>query len=364
MRFPYAVLVVAALGAVATAACSDAETGSPSAEPTPTAPSKKPDASAPVEPVEPSPVDPVTVNPTDGEGEPTPDELAVDPDQNATCKGPFNCRLPNPDTDGNRVTNPKNGTKDWPIEANTAIVDGIGGSRGTVSEATIQINYGQRKMLLGASHVYAFSVKTTNGTASSWVPESAVKQTLAAMPTVEARNPGKGDYDEVFTLTGGDPAIYGDAKVVPNSTSTNEAATDYLKRNGDVVNVLYALPGGGGVSNDTYPTGANLEFRRAKGVASVYVYLYTKGTDTVVGTQRFIYGHVKGRYGWVARDALSPAATKPGPALTFCCAKCTKRDVAHRVFQASDCTTSAKAYCAAEASRGDYEASSIGSCAE
>jgi hypothetical protein len=299
----------------------------------------------------------------DADGEPPPAELAVDPRQGADCAGPFNCVLPNPEaSERNRITNPANGTKNWPIAAGTDIVDGIGGKRGTVTAPTIQINYGQRKTLLGAPHVYAFSAASTSGTVSSWVRESAVEDPLTSMPTVLARDPGQGDYDEVLTITGGDPSLYGDAKVVPDSTSSNEAATDYLLRPGNVVNVLYALPRNGGVSNDTYPAGAGLAFRRARGVASVYVYLYTKGTSTVVGTERFIYGHVNGRYGWIARDALAPAAAQEGPTMTFCCAKCANRTALHRVPGAQECTTSATEYCAAEPTRGAYEASMIGDC--
>jgi hypothetical protein len=305
---------------------------------------------------------PAAGRPNDADGEPAPGELADDPKYNATdCAGPFTCVLPNPAPgDRNRIVNPKTGTNEWPLAPDTEIFDGLGGKRGTVTSPTIKINYGQRKTLLGAPHVYAFAVGTTNGTASSWVPESAVLDSLSSMPTVIARDPGKGDYEQVFTITGGDPSTYGDAKVVPNTDSNNEAATDYMLRNGNVVNVLYALPGKGGVSNDTYPAGT-VKFKRSRGVASVYVYLYTKNTSTVIGTQRFIYGHVDGRYGWIARDALAPAPAAAGPSMTFCCAKCTARTAAHRVRGANECTTLAKAYCA-EGTRGGYESSTIGKC--
>jgi hypothetical protein len=301
--------------------------------------------------------------PNDADGEPLTAELAVDPVQKtADCAGPFNCFLPNPiRRDRNRAVNPATDTNLWPIAPNTEIFDGIGGKRGTVTSTAIKINYGQRKTLLGAPHVYAFSVGTSNGVASSWVPESAVKDSLAGMPTVLSRDPGKGDYEQVFTITGGDPAKYGDMKVVANTTSDNAAGSDYMLRPGNVVNVLYALPGGGGVSNDTYPANAGVKFKRARGVASVYVYLYTKATDEVVGTQRFVYGHVEGRYGWIARDAMAPASETPGPSMTFCCAKCKGRTALHRVPGASDCTTSATAYCD-EGTRGGYESSTIGSC--
>lgn len=254
----------------------------------------------------------------DVEGEPA--TLAVDPKQGTDdCKGPFNCVLPNPDkSDRNRMTNPKTGTKDWPVFGQPPIFDGSARSRGKVLDSSIQINYGQRKLLLGLPHVYAFSAKTDDGQASSWVAEGSIKDAdeIAKMPTVAARDPGMGDYSASFTIRGGDAsvlALYGDAKVVSKSTSNNEAATDYLLRPGNVVNMLYALPGSGGVSNDTWPANVDLAFRRARGVASVYVPLYTKGTDTVIGTQRFIYGRVGDRFGWMARDALGPAPAKPGP---------------------------------------------------
>lgn len=302
---------------------------------------------------------PATVD--DAEGEPTVAELAKDPHENSECYGPFDCYLPNPaGTNRNRVTNPLDGTDLFPLAPNTDIVDGMGNLRGQVTSTKIMINYGQRKTLLGAPHVYAFAVGTTNGVMSSWVRESAVKQSLAFMPTVLAQNPGKGDYDQVFTVTGGDPSLYGDDKVIPNFTMNNGAATDYLVRPGNVVNLLYGFRGG--VSDDTMPIGPGTKFRRAKGVPSFYYNLYAPGSSTVIGTQRFFYGHIDGRYGWIARDTLDPPPAKPGPSKTYCCAKCSMLMVPHQAESGKQCTIAAEEYCAAKPTRGAFQSASFGDC--
>jgi hypothetical protein len=73
-------------------------------------------------------------------------------------------------------------------------------------------------------------------------------------------------------------------------------------REGNVVNLLYNLPGEGGVSTDTLPAGTH--FHRSLGVASIDIPLYQPGKSKVVKTMKFVYGHVGTRWGWMAHDAL------------------------------------------------------------
>jgi hypothetical protein len=232
------------------------------------------------------------------------EDAAAFDDAVTSCKGPFDCKLPNTGAaNANRATNPQNGTDDWPIKAGTVLYNGFGQARGVITAGTVNINYGQRKVIGGTRYVYAFAVPLDNGKhASGWVIESQVTANIGSMPTVSAKNPGKGDYQTIFTVTGGDPAVFGDLKVAPNYTGSNVAATDYLKRDGDVFNLLYNLPGVGGVSTDTLPIGTH--FHRSLGVLAVDLPLYNPGSSKVVRTMRFVYGHVGTRYGWIARDAV------------------------------------------------------------
>lgn len=230
------------------------------------------------------------------------------------CDGPFNCRLPNPRSDNaNRYDNPRTGSDHWDIRAGSGLYDGLGNLRGTIRDASVKINFGQRKVINGRTYVYAFSVGLTSGTgASGWMLQSAVLDAnIRSMPTVNARNPGQGSYETDWEITGGNPALYGDLKVRPNITESNVAATDYLRRAGNVVNVLYSLPGMGGVATDTLPLG--VVFHRSHGVQEVDIALYHPGRSTVVGHMTFIYGHVSGRFGWIARDALTARSQTPAP---------------------------------------------------
>jgi hypothetical protein len=247
------------------------------------------------------------------------DEMGDEPDEGAIavdeiqrggsveCDGPFNCKLPNhAGRNANRYDNPTRPDGLWVIHSGARLRDGFGNIRGTILSPLIAINYGQRKRIDGMSFVYAFAVQVTGYSEpiSGWILESSVQGPIDHMPTVSARNPGLGDYDHTFWISGGDPTQYGDLKVMRNYTGPNGAAADYLVRPGNVVNLLYALPGVGGVSTDTLPIGRGTPFHRSRGVASVSIPLFQPGTSTVATTMRFIYGHVGTRWGWIARDAL------------------------------------------------------------
>jgi hypothetical protein len=236
--------------------------------------------------------------------DPTADESAV----KGRCNGPFDCFLPNPDPvrgNNDRLRNRYVGGVDFTLEEGTHLYTGFGGDRGAIVSHAVRINYGQRKTLLNAPFVYVLGVTLADGSgASGWVPESAIAEDIGYMHTVRAEDPGQGDYQTVFTITGGDVSAYGDLKVNPNVKELHQAASDYLVRAGNVVNFCYNLPGTGGASDDTFPIGA--PFHRSLGVEHVDIPLYYPRGRVRVGHLTFVYGHVGSRWGWIARDALTP----------------------------------------------------------
>jgi hypothetical protein len=242
-----------------------------------------------------------------GQGAPDEGEASgTESDAIRSCKGPFDCKLPNHNAAStNRATDPANGTARWPILPGTVLYDGFGHPRAAVAENAVYLNYGQRKQIQGTTYVYAFATLLANGMhASGWIPEAKVVDDVARlMPTVSARDPGSGDYSTTFLVTGGNPAAYGDLKVDPRFNGPNDAAADYLVREGNVVNLLYNLPGVGGVSTDTFPIGA--PFHRSRGVEAVAIPLYRPGGSSVVAHMTFVYGHVGSRHGWIAHAALT-----------------------------------------------------------
>ena len=240
--------------------------------------------------------------------EPADSELAAD-EIRSDCGGPFNCRLPNPggaNQNSNRYDIPGTDDDTWPLTPGTHIRDANGDALGEISSTQIAVNYGQRRVIDGQWHVFAFGPALTDGRhMSGWVRRANITDDrILQMPDVHDRDPGMGDYDTVFHVTNAFTGMYGTLKVVPNSHDTHEAASDYLDRGG-VIYLLYALPGVGGVATDALPIGAT--FRRSRGVRSVDVPLYWPGgtnRDSNRPSMRFVYGHAGSRYGWIARDAI------------------------------------------------------------
>ena len=240
---------------------------------------------------------------------------------NKECQGSsYNCKLPVPPIDRNRIYNHATQSHDWPIAPGAHLRDGLGQVRGVVTEPDVRINYGPRKMLAGTSHVYAFATRiacdgsacpSDTLSASGWVRETALSHgPIARMQTIAHRNPGQGDYATVWTVTGGNPAAFGELRVTPNYSGSDRRATDYLARPGGVVNLLYNLPGLGGMSLDTFPV--NVTFLRSRGVNQLEIKLYQPQSGADTGrTMKFVYGHINDRYGWIAKDAL---AASPAPA--------------------------------------------------
>jgi hypothetical protein len=269
----------------------------------------------------------------DSDGEPdsdfNPEALTSECSQSA-----YNCKLPAAKKDRNRIFNYATQSYDWPIAKGSKLLDGLGAERGTVAGSSVRINFGTRKTISGEPYVYAFASKMTNGiTASGWVRELALKHgPIERMPTVKGKNPGHGDYEATWTVTGGDPSKFEGLKVTKGFDDSGRNATDYLKRPGDVVNLLYNLPGMGGVSIDTYPL--NVKFKRSKSVSELDVPVYKAGSTKVARVMKFIYGHIGSRYGWIARDALvldpssppepppSDPVPPPGAATGQCYVRC------------------------------------------
>ncbi len=233
----------------------------------------------------------------------------------------YNCALPASPHDRNRIFNYATNSYDWPIANGAHLRDGLGNIRGVVVDSAVKINYGGRKRINGVNHVYAFAARLDTGiTASGWVREGALNNSpISRMPTVALSDPGHGDYETVFTVTGGNNADFEGLKVSKDYDDGGRNATDYLVRPGNMFNLLYNLPGRGGVATDTFPLGVS--FRRCQGVLHIDINLYEPSGTKVVRTMPFVYGHVGSRYGWVAKDALdtqasaaAPAAADPGTA--------------------------------------------------
>ncbi|HET8655362.1 MAG TPA: hypothetical protein VFL93_07585 [Longimicrobiaceae bacterium] len=253
-------------------------------------------------------------------------------DVSVPCNGSYNCSLPNPypcearyEGGWNRLAH-RDDPDDcsFSIRENTVLYDGHGTARGVVTGYTrgvfhplqVRINYGQRKQLPdGTTVVYAWDVETTHGGMSGWIRESDVTEDLSYMKTAEARDPGQGDYPEAWLVTGGTPearAHYEDMALhrPHHGKLCNHRPNHYLLRPDTAVNVLYALPGNGGVSNDTYLPG--VVFHRARGVPIRSVPYYRRTTnpnEPVAGYMEFMYGSIDGRYGWIAREAVRPLAS-------------------------------------------------------
>jgi hypothetical protein len=250
----------------------------------------------------------------DGDELPT-DELA------AKCtKSPYNCAPPATDNrSGPRVIyNKSTGSLDWPVFAGTPVYNGIGVQMGTVipydgqTVATAKINYGQRKTIGGQTVVYTWASHTTSGGMSGWIPEAKVQNSTLLEtrdPTIRLPDPGQGDYDAIWLITGGDPAAFANLKVDSNQSANGENATDYLLRPGNVVYVTFNVPGFslGGYAVDSVPIGS--VFRRSLGVEEIDIPLYPPGSSTPTNkSMHFIYGSVDDgvakRFGWIAKEAM------------------------------------------------------------
>ncbi len=241
-----------------------------------------------------------------------------------TCdRSPYNCKLPDDpnfkqpdgDEDRNRIFNPATQSYQWPIAPGTPLLDGLANARGKVvgtggAGPSVKINYGMRRAFGADPYVYSWSSPLdTGGSASGWVKEAnLVGGVISRMPTLAGLNPGQGDLDTPWVITGGNLAAVEGLKVSKGWSGPARNATDYLVRSGVVVNLLYNLPLMGGVSLDSFPLGT--PFRQARGVAAIPIALYEPGSESEShkGPMLFIYGHVGERYGWIAKAALTDSS--------------------------------------------------------
>jgi len=246
----------------------------------------------------------------------------------------FNCKVPNFESTPSSVSHDTNRAFDsfdesyyWPLLGQPALYDGVGNLRGYVSGSSggsgkTKLDFGERKTMGGVTYVYAFSADLTDGqSASGWIPQSSIyrQNTLAKMPTIAPPDPGTATYETDWVVTGGDLASdhaslalnleYGDRRVDPNATS-GEHASDYLVRQWDpstgtgYVNLLYNLPGSGGVSDDTLPM--CVHFKRYTGVDQLETDLYFTGSPYKSKLQlHFVYGSIGGRRGWISHEVLT-----------------------------------------------------------
>ena len=226
----------------------------------------------------------------------------------------YNCEPPRTSNrKGPRVIHSKRtGSINWPVFSNTPLYDGMGTQVAVVTGSTVHINYGQRKRLDGQTLVYAWAVRTNLGAKSGWIPEAQIKNPSLLdrrSPTLRLPNPGHGTYTAIWTITGGNPGSIANLKVNPR-VSSGQNGTDYLVRPGNIVNIVYTVPGFslGGYSVDTVPVGTI--FRRARGVKEIDIPLYRPNSSTKAHVNmHFIYGYINDghqrRYGWMAKEAMT-----------------------------------------------------------
>jgi hypothetical protein len=236
------------------------------------------------------------------------------------------------------------------------LFDGTGIVRGTLAADSVRLNYGQQKQINGETCYYAFATSITlegagkKTGASGWIKASAIQagNDPQYSPEVVAKmqpSPTTGDTFTAYEVTGGDPMVptgkdangrptyrhgyTGDDgkfvafKVLPGIALVgggSVAATDYLKRNDDVINLGFNVSG---VSNDTYRVSSAkrlLTFHRSsdKHATTVIDLFYPKdathGGMTPIGKMIFVYGYIdegnQKRWGWIPLDALKPRDTK------------------------------------------------------
>jgi hypothetical protein len=257
------------------------------------------------------------------EGEPAEVPLSThcDAARVVVCPGsPNNCRYPADDCDPlPRALDRVSRTPLFPLAGSGHVLeDSEGNVLGVVTDASVHLNWGQRRSdIHGTSKVLAFAAHTTAGAFSGWIDESAIARDLSWMPSAHAPDPG-GTYS-TWHVIASDDTPYRDAngdslKVIPKCAPGGNA-TDYMGRNGHV-NLIYNLPASdpalGSGTIDSYPNTTSYVFRRAEVQLSIERPLYScaSGSPVRVGqTLRFLYGYIDphaSRHGWIAMPNLAP----------------------------------------------------------
>ncbi|WP_394833284.1 hypothetical protein LVJ94_42955 [Pendulispora rubella] len=245
---------------------------------------------------------------------------ALEPGVNgdACLLSPYNCKLRV--EGGNRVLT-NEGSDSWGVTPGQAIRDGHGNVLGTSTNTTMKFNYGQVRTFVGEPH--AFAMSTSNGSAG-WVPMASILGRTSfeqKVGHVSAKSEGLARMGCYEVKNASDPNLE-PKKVVYDSTSSNEAAGDYLPKlraNGRrSVNLAFNCPGSGlgAPAVDHYPAGT--KFQRVdvptdSGAPSIDVPLWVQDASGRYrqqdGTMKFIYGYVISatgtkRVGWMAYDGL------------------------------------------------------------
>ena len=237
------------------------------------------------------------------------------------------------------------------------LYDGTGIVRGKLAAGAVKLNYGLQKKIKGETYYYAFSTKLKTGNeiigASGWIKASAIEAgsdpqfDINFVAKMQMPTDAKDTFTE-YEITGGDPQetagkdaigairykfgysgkngnfiAYKVLPKIPLDGVQSVAATDYLKRSDNVVNLGFNVAG---VSNDTFRVaGANrpLIFYRSseKDATAVIDLFYAKDTvhdgEKVAAQMIFVYGYVavaanEKRWGWIPLDALELKSKKPG----------------------------------------------------
>ena len=215
----------------------------------------------------------------------------------------------------------------FPVAPNTAVVDGSGRLMGHLAPDvhTVEINFGQHKLIDGKDHVMAFSTRTKeNGGVTGWIAASAllpstVRSQFASELAMNVEDTSEqGDAPESYRVRCGPTSKWGDGRLkvrakVDDRREKHIAATDYVARPGGVCYLLTSLPRHGGVATDILSNGA--KFVPDAGVPRVELPLYlpvdsTNGERNAWGAGKlphemeFRYGRVGKRYGWIASADL------------------------------------------------------------
>ena len=266
---------------------------------------------------------------TDAEDEASPASIAqaLVPGVNgdACLYSPYNCKLRV--EGGNRVLT-NDGSDSWGVTPGQAIRDGNGTVLNTSTNTTMKFNYGQVRTFVGEPH--AFAMSTSNGGAG-WVPmasilgRSSFEQKVGHVSAMSEGLARMGCYE---VKNSSDPNLE-PKKVVYDSTSSNEAAGDYLPKvraNGlRSVNLAFNCPGAslGAPAVDHYPAGT--KFQRVdvptdSGAPSIDVPLWVQDASGRYrqqdGVLKFVYGYVISangakRVGWIPYDALQASSECP-----------------------------------------------------
>ncbi len=180
----------------------------------------------------------------------------------------------------------------FPVGQNTDVVDGNGRIMGHIDHEvrTVELNFGQHKLIDGEDHVMAFSIRTKeSGTVTGWIATSALlpsaeRSQFAKELTMNVMaSPEQGDAPESYEVSCASPDQWGNGRLkvranVDDRRYKHMAATDYVLRPGGVCYLLTSLAGHGGVATDILSNG--MKFVPAAGMPRVETPVYLPRDST------------------------------------------------------------------------------------